>query len=525
MPREKQMSVEQPPFVTLLGNTRNDPAGFAELALRIPEWTDTYGRPRRLRKWQEDLCEEIRVRLARGERQLVVTVRSCHGAGKTFLGALLVNWFLFTRTDSRVLTTAPTWAGVEGLIWPEIKRLYLGSLLPSIPLGRCLTTRLDVSDTWFAIGASSDRPENLEGHHSPAAALRLVDEAKAVPVEVFDSTEGLLDAPESLDLWISTPALRSGRFYEREARGEEDVVRAVVTVDDLIADGIPGKAEWKARRLKEWGEQSAEYQSRAMASYIDQAEGALFPYSWIDRAMSAPFEVLGAPVAGFDVAGSKDGDESVVALAFGPDEEGRHAVTFAGRWKETDTMVSKGRALSLAREAGATVVRVDCIGLGKGVHDALAADVATEEYRASSRPADPTRFVNRKAEDLWHVRELLEKGQLRLPAMQDLKAQLLGMRYSINAAGKVQSVDPADSPDLVDALTIALAGHGSSPHAGFLAYMDRCLEERSKGEAPAPVSPGPIGACGIPMATAVHDMSEWGRAVSNAARQMSGWPR
>lgn len=513
---------EQPNDLTkLMQSLRNDPAGFAELVLRIPTWTDAYGRERRLRKWQADLCEEIRLRLEAGERNLAVTVRSCHGAGKTFVGGVLVPWWLFTRVDSRVLTTAPTWAGVEGLIWPEIRRLYLGSLLPGIGLGRPLTTRLDVSDAWYAIGASSDRPENLEGHHSPTAAMRLVDEAKAVPVEVFDSTEGLLDAPESLDVWISTPALRAGRFFEREARGGDDVIRAVVTIDDLIVDGIPGKAEWKARRLREWGEESAEYQSRALARYVDQAEGALFPFSWIERAMSADFDVLGAPVAGFDVAGSRDGDESVVALAYGPDEAGRCAVTFAGRWKETDTMVSKGRALALAREAGATVARVDCIGLGKGVHDALASDFPTEEYRASSRPADPTRFVNRKAEDLWRVRELLEKGQLRLPALQDLKAQLLGMRYSINAAGKVQAVDPADSPDLVDALTIALAGHGGAPHAGFLALMERRLEERKAGgeEAPAP-APAPMPS---PVRMAVQDMSAWGQFIASAARETRGW--
>jgi len=473
---------EPNPLVSLMADTRDDPAGFAEIVLRTPEWTDTFGRSRRLRKWQADLLEEIRVRLARGERQLVVTVRSCHGAGKTFIGGVLVPWWLFTRPDSRVLTTAPTWAGVEGLIWPEIKRLHQGSLLPSLGLGRCLTSRMDVSDAWYAIGASSDRPENLEGHHSPTAAMRLVDEAKAVPPEVFDSTEGLLDAPESLDLWISTPSIRSGRFFEREARGGEDVIRSVVTVDDLIADGIPGKAEWKARRLAEWGEASAEYQSRAMACYVDQAEGALFPFGWIERAMLADFGVLGAPVAGFDVAGSRDGDESVVALAYGPDEGGRRSVTIGGRWKEADTQVSKGRVLAIAREAGATRVRVDCIGLGKGVHDSLATDFPTDEYRASAKPVDGTRFVNRKAEDLWRVRELLEKGLLKLPQSQDLKSQMLGMRYRILATGKLQAMDPPDSPDLVDALTIALAGPASGKSSGFLEYIEQSLAAREKDE-------------------------------------------
>ena len=438
----------------------DDPALFFRAILRAP-----------LRKWQADLCAEITARLKAGERHLRVHVRSCHGAGKTYFAAGLGQWWLSTRPESRVLTTAPTWAGVENLLWPEIARLYNGSLLRDLRFGRLLTTKLEVREGWYAVGASSDRSENLEGHHSPVAAMRIVDEAKAVEDGIFDATAGMLDAPETLDLWISTPSIRTGRYYERDVNGGEGVIRCVVTAADLVADGVPGKAEWAAESLRQWGEDSPEYQSRVLARYVDDAEGALFPLSWIDRAMAQEWTVDGPLLAGFDVAGSKDGDESVVALAAGADPEQRAEIKGLTPWRERDTMVSKGRAKAAASGAP---LRVDGIGLGKGVLDSLAEDGYTvEEYRASDKPHDETRFANRKAEDAWGVRKRLEAGLLRLPKDKTLKSQLAAMRYKILPSGKLQVVDPSDSPDRADAVIIALAGRRAASHDGWLELIER----------------------------------------------------
>lgn len=443
----------------LFEKTHDDPEAFCKGVLRV-----------HLREWQRRFLQSIKDRLARG-RHIEAHLRTCHGAGKTFIVACLVLWLVATRPDARVLTTAPTWAGVEHLLWPEIARVYNGSLLRDLQFGTMLSTQFRVREGWYAIGASSDRPENLEGHHSPVSSMRVADEAKAVPDEVFDATKGMLDAPETFDIWISTPSIQTGRFFDRDVNGGEDVLRVVVTIDDLIAEGIPGKTEWKASALKDWGEDSPEYQSRAMARYVDDAEGALFPLSWIDRAMAATWTVEGPIVAGFDVAGSKDGDESVVAVAAGTDPEKFAEVKSLTCWRERDTMVSKGKARVAADGAK---LRVDGIGLGKGVLDSLVADgYPAEEYRASDKPHDETRFANRKAEDAWSVRKRLENGLLKLPADLTLKAQLAAMKYKILPSGKSQVIDPSDSPDRADAVIIALAGRKAVAHGGFLDYISR----------------------------------------------------
>lgn len=454
-------------LVAIFKRAYNDPEFFCEYVLNV-----------KLRGWQRRTLHEIYGRLLAGEKHHRVLARSCHGSGKTFLAACLVLWWIATRDDSRGLTTAPSWAVVENTLWPEIRRVYNGSLLRPLKFGRMLDTELQVRDVWYVVGAASDKPDKLEGHHSPTAAIRVIDEAKAVEAGVFDSTEGMLDAPETFDLWITTPSIPSGAFYERDTTGGDSVVRVVVTVDDLIADGIEGKAEWKAARLEEWGETSQQYRSRVMAEYIDNADGALFPLSWIERAMQPRFSVIGSPTLGFDVAGSVDGDESVVAFAYGPDKDGRVEIRRTEGWHESDTMQSKGRVLKFVRETNAKKLRVDVIGIGKGVHDAIRLDVPAEAYRASDKPADDATFLNRKAEDAWHVRELLEKNLLQLPVNAVLRKQMSGMKFEINASGRMRIIDPKDSPDHADAVIIALGGYGRMAGMRYMEYLQQQLDEK-----------------------------------------------
>lgn len=442
-----------------------DPVFFAEHVLNV-----------KLRAWQRRALEEIRDRQARGERHIRLLARTCHGSGKTFLAAVVLLWWITTRPESRGLTTAPSWAVVEGTLWPEIRRVYNGSLLRPLRVGRLLDTEYQIRDAWYAVGAASDNPAKLEGHHSPAAAIRIVDETKAVESEVLDATQGMLDAPETLDFWISTPSINSGPFHDRDTKGGDKLIRIVVTVDDLIAEGVPGKAEWKAECIEKWGETSPTFRARCMAEYLDDAEGALFPLSWIERAMTSRWGMLGQPTIGFDVAGSVDGDESAVAELYGPDSEGRIEVRKVIAWQERDTQVSKGRVLAFARDTKAKKIRVDVIGIGKGVKDALSHESgvpAIEEYRAADKPLDGERFANRKAEDAWAMRDRLERGLVQLPLDDLLREQLAGMKYEITVQGKIKVVDPDDSPDRADACLIAAAGRGRVAGAGWLDRIEK----------------------------------------------------
>jgi hypothetical protein len=435
-------------LAALLAELHDDPLGFFRLVLKVEP-----------RRWQARGLAEIGDRLRAGEKHIRFTGRCCHGAGKTMCAAGLGIFWTATRPGCRGVTLATTWTGVADLLWVEIAKLYRGSLLAQAGVGRLLDTSLTFADGWDLTGLSSNENEtiNLEGRHG-AAALRIVDEARSVRPAALESTEGLLDAPETCDIWITVPSIPSGPFFDRDTKGK-DIVRAVVTIDDLVDEGLDGKAEWRARRLEEWGENSPEYQSRCLARYVSDAEGALFPFSWVERAMTAAdFEVDLSPVAGLDPAGSVAGDQTAFATISGPDLLGRFHVRGVTGWHERDTQASKGLALMLVREAGADVLAVDTIGVGKGLSDSIRQDFpAVVEFRASDRANDPTRYVNRKAEIAWELRRLLEGGLIRLPKDAALRAQLVAMKYEILSSGKIRVVDPSDSPDLVDAVLVALS--------------------------------------------------------------------
>jgi hypothetical protein len=434
------------------------------------------------RRWQREVLEEIGERRRAGELHTKVHIRTCHQSGKTFLSGGLAVWWCGTRPGSRVLTTAPTWKGVKDYLWNEIHKLYQGSIFAQVKLGRMLDVEWDMGEGWFATGAASDNPANLEGQGSSIAAGRFVDEAKTVVDGVFIATQGMLASPETLDVWISTPSIRSGRFYERDMESGDELIRKVVTIDDLIADGVEGKAHWKEEALREYGgEGSFEYQSRACAQYIDNAEGALIPFSWIERAMltdderkakGLPVWHVGGPATlGYDVAGSKDGDENAIAPGHGPDHLQRYEVDEITHWHERDTMVSRDKVLEFVRATHGRCVRADVQGLGKGVCDAIAEKrrdkglpFSVEEHRSADPPQDPLRFVSKKAEDNWSLRIALEKDLVRLPKSAILRKQMAAMKYEVKN-GLIRVVDPDDSPDHWDAVVIAIGGpyHSYSP--------------------------------------------------------------
>ena len=448
----------------------DDPLAYFEEALQAKD----------IRKWQHALLSEIRDRRQAGELHTRVHVRTNHGSGKTWLAGGLVNWWQTTRPQSRTFTTAPTWDLLSTRLWVEIRKHYLNAI-PDVRLGEIMPrsafwhTGGAADPDWYAIGSSSDRPQNLEGLHSWAMA-RVVDEAKAVPDDVYTATDGMFfGSEETFDLWISTPSTRSGRFYRRDLDGGPDLIRKKVTIDDLIADGLPGAVEGKKRFIEDYGgEDSFEYRSRAMAEYIEDSEGVLIPFSWIERAMLTDAErkaagleawhvATGPPTVGYDVAGSVDGDENATAPVYGPDYKGRFEIGPIDHWHERDTMISKDRVVETANAIPARCVRADVAGLGKGVCDAIAREKQerglrffVEEYRSADPARDPGRFLNRKAENAWAFRTAMESDLIRLPKHATLREQIATEKYEVRN-GKIRVIDnPKDSPDWFDAVLMGI---------------------------------------------------------------------
>lgn len=219
---------------------------------------------------------------------------------------------------------------------------------------------------------------------------------------------------------------------------------------------------------------------RSMMLYGDFKAGIeddpwqVIPTRWVDEAIERwrnerPDTMPGMDAMGVDVArGGKD--ETVL-------------VGLRGRFVEEPVGVAGSRtasggdvaALVISRRRDHCIVRVDAIGVGSAVVDALRDnDIPTDPVVVSSSPTGATKdgrlgFANRRSELWWRLREALDPDnpdKIALPPNKKLRADIVLPRWKIKARRIiVESTENmmkrhGRSPDYASALCLALIGPG-----------------------------------------------------------------
>jgi len=109
-------------------------------------------------------------------------------------------------------------------------------------------------------------------------------------------------------------------------------------------------------------------------------------------------------------------------------------------------------------------IYIDDIGVGGGVVDNLTSSgIPAFGINAGSQAMQHDKFINRRAEMYWNLKLLVERGEIGLPADDELMSELRAMRYLVRN-GKIVLEAKAEikkrlgrSPDKADALALALA--------------------------------------------------------------------
>lgn len=416
-------------------------------------------------------------------------VRSCHGVGKTYTAALAALWFLYAHPRSIVLTTAPTYRQVEKLMWKEIRSSWRsarhplgGELLPKSPELHIL------QNEWYAAGLSTNEPDRFQGFHEEHI-LVIVDEASGVQQDIFDAIEGVLTSRGARLLLIGNPTAIGGAFYdaftkpgyktihisafdtpnfsefgitpEQIESGEwSEMVKEPLPIPQLITPA------WAADRHKAWGPESTPYHVRVLGNFPAQGEETLIPLLWVELAMERLDETEpGDPVEiGVDVA-AFGSDKTVIALRRGCRIEDLEV--YSGK----STTETAGLVKLSARAARTDVIKVDEIGIGRGVVDMLQ-ESGFEDVgiNVAERASDPERFFNLRSELWWNLRERLDPdltrnpNPLALPRDDELLSELATVRYKLNSRGQIQIESKEEmkkrlgrSPDRADAVVLAAA--------------------------------------------------------------------
>ncbi len=182
---------------------RNDPVGFARDVLRIILTDD-----------------QATILLALLKPPFRVMVKSGHNVGKSFIAAVAIIWWYYTRDPSWTASTAPTKKSVKEILWAEIRLLLQRANLPT-SLQPADPTMRDSPDHQ-ATGDTSQNGEAFQGRHR-LNMLFVLDEAEGV-ASIFWTAITSMFRPFTGDavLAILNPTTTTSQSYIEETSVDAD---------------------------------------------------------------------------------------------------------------------------------------------------------------------------------------------------------------------------------------------------------------------------------------------------------------
>lgn len=440
--------------------------------------------------------KEILMSVAKNKR---TAVKSCHSIGKTFISAVAAAWWVDTRFNSMVQSTAPTYEQVHGQLWEEIRKLHTAVGLPGT---------VNEADQWKRpmVNESTGRAKNIlvgqgrkpadnnihgfHGIHRPDGVLTLLDEGCGLHQSLFTGAEAITTAEGDRQLTTGNPddpATEFGKIFQQLGHlwnlitvsafdtpnftGEADELRAkykddpekAAYVEQMLA-GLP-QPDTVEEQKDMWGEDSPRYTSKVLAEFPLVSEDSLFTPAEINTGLACviepddtSFKVLGVDPARFG------GDEAAIVLNNGG------KIEIIATYKTMDLMELAARVHKHALDLEVDQVRVDSVGLGGGVQDRLVQlnigagrPYAVIEMVAGSNPPDRTLHKNARAYWYDSMKHRVRSGNLDIPDNQELLNEMSRVRYSYpNGIMQIEGKEEmrkrgVKSPNILDAAVMATA--------------------------------------------------------------------
>lgn len=414
----------------------------------------------------------------------------------SMIASVLACWWVSTKPPGQaiVVSSAPTYAQVNKILWEEIRKHHSNSLIGEYPM----PGRVTQADEWkLADGqivgfgrkpAKGDR-HSFHGIHR-RYVLVLLDEACGIPEEIWTGVEAITTNIGCRILAIGNPDDRNTDFGKNFLEGKTASLWHRISIPASTTPNFTGEPvprllnevlvsrDWVAERLADWGEKDPRYISKVLAQFPVQSMSSLFPPAVVADAVDEPpapslYSVLrlGVDVARFGA------DKTVVASYSGITAQIEES------WSGTDTVSSAHKVLEIAerlkqeRKAPWVEIRVDAVGLGAGVVDTLNARAALlpeawfsvyEMHGSASPPADVGGsvygFYNARAYWFEQLRQKMRNGSVKLIDEGEAIADDLKMVFYSIKNGRLLIASKEDmrseygrSPDLADAVAYAVA--------------------------------------------------------------------
>jgi hypothetical protein len=395
-------------------------------------------------------------------------VKSCHDVGKSYIASRLVAWWISTHPpgEAFVVTSAPTFTQVKAILWREIGKAHAKGNLPGYT--NETEWKLDNKElVGFGRKPSDYSPTAFQGIHA-RYVLVVLDEACGIPESLWDAADTLIPNEASRILAIGNPDDPTSEFARIARPGTDWNTIRISAFDspNFTGEDVPEDVKellisptWVEEKRKKWSENHPFWQSKVLGMFPQQSATALLPLNLLFDAQRRELavdeeshKVLGVDVARFGT------DRTVMALRNG----GRGRIVYNNTGN--DTMETAAQVRHFIRTLKVDLAAIDVVGVGGGVYDRLLEDnEPVHEMIASGRARDYDTFANCRAEWYWHLRELLEKGEVDIDEDdEELIAELAGIQFKIDTRGRIIIESKEDmkkrgqqSPDLADAFILA----------------------------------------------------------------------
>lgn len=437
-------------------------------------------------------------------------VPSCNGAGKSYIAALIIVWWVLTHPDPFVVWTAPKFRQVKKTMGRYIAAVIGDLTKRGIDHGLTLTKSQELYlhgvDVGQGVSPADNDEHGISGIHAESV-LVVVDEADGVAPPIWTALDSYMTEDGARMLGIGNPRRAASTFRQKMSAGIRGVHRiridglrlptmsraAVSEWPELLRiferEGLPFATDEDAARakkkgiatptkygewLQEWGEDHPYWYSSVRGLYPPASEYQMFTQEMLDAAYALDVTPLprGGVSFGFDIA-EQGGDRTVGLRAEGGscDDTGRLGLkvrqVYAKRGGKQPLITAFEAIKSIAQPFHR--VAVDANGVGWGVFEMLvAARFNAVAHKGSNKARRPDVYVNRKSEIYYHLQQRMMDVEIDLdPNAEDadeLAAHLLSVQWvptDQKAPRKVETradrVRRGDeSPDFADALTITV---------------------------------------------------------------------
>lgn len=416
-----------------------------------------------------------------------ISVRSPHGPGKTFGLACLMHWFGFCFA-SKIPCTAPKEAQLKTRLWPEFRKIRNRALEGYRNLMKVHETtikwidrdgRFDEGCQAFMETASS--PENLAGLHHKFM-LVVVDEASGVDEKFFPALFGAVSTGVIVILvLISNPTKTTGTFADSHLK--KAIRQDWYPMHIRLEDSARISRQWVDKMVRKYGKDSPVVAVRCHGDFAKEDANQVISLEWITNARedsrgpegdgSLPKWRLSADIA--------DGgtDFTVFTLAM-------HFDSYVYMVKQWQHSYEGGIAISMAvaeikrlwknykldAKNGDDIV-VDSLGVGAGVHSALACDgYSVIRYVGGAASDNSKQFRDRRSQSYFTAGGRFRQGKIVFAddfvadeeEWTELEGQLCSVRRKPgrdrleDLVTKQEMTDQGlDSPDRADSVVMQFA--------------------------------------------------------------------